>query len=157
MSRNDLAEADRAIWDRFIKERGKPGDIHRRLFNAPNLAGRLSDLAMELRNGTQLDPKLRELALMTVGRLTNGDYEFEHHWNICLRLGVKREQLEHLADFATSPLFHDQEKAVMRYAAEATQNIKVSDAAFNALRGFLNNRRILVLALKLAVYNAGVR
>jgi alkylhydroperoxidase family enzyme len=154
---NDLAEGDRAIWDRFVKERGQPGHIHRTLFNAPNLAGRFSDLAMELRNGTQLDPKLRELALMTVGRLTDGDYEFEHHWNICLRLGVKREQLEHLADFATSPLFNDQEKAVMRYAAEATQNLKVSDAAFNALRSFLDNRRIMELVLNVAFYNAVVR
>jgi alkylhydroperoxidase family enzyme len=157
MTRNDLADGDRAIWDRFVKERGEPGHIHRTLFNAPNLAGRFSDLAMELRNGTQLDPKLRELALMTVGRLTNGDYEFEHHWNICLRLGVKREQLEHLTDFATTPLFNDQEKAVMRYAAEATQNIKVSDATFNALRGFLDNRLIMELVLNVAFYNAVVR
>ena len=125
--------------------------------NAPNLLRRFLGLANELRNGTQLDPKLRELALMTVGRLTNAEYEFTHHWNISLRVGIKREQLEHLADFESSALFNDQERAVMRYASEATTNIKVSDATFNALRGFLDNRRITELAMNVAFYNAVVR
>src|SRR5271170_3568520 len=70
LTRNDLSEADRAIWDDFVKVRGtEPAHIHRTVANAPNLLRRFVDLANELRNGTQLDPKLRELALMTVGRL----------------------------------------------------------------------------------------
>jgi alkylhydroperoxidase family enzyme len=92
-----------------------------------------------------------------VGRLTSADYEFTHHWNISLNVGVKREQLEHLADFASSSLFNGQERAVMRYAAEATQNVKVSDSTFNALREFLDNRRIMELVMNVAFYNAVVR
>jgi alkylhydroperoxidase family enzyme len=158
VTRNDLPEADRDIFDQFVKERGaEPGHIHRVVANAPNLLRRFLGLANELRNGTQLDPKLRELALMTVGRLTNAEYEFTHHWNISLKVGIKREQLEHLADFATSPLFDEHERAVMRYAAEATTNIKVADATFNALRGFLDNRRITELVMNVAFYNAVVR
>jgi alkylhydroperoxidase family enzyme len=110
-----------------------------------------------LRSGTQLDPKLRELALMTVGRLTNAEYEFTHHWNISLKVGVKREQLEQLASFETAPVFNDHERAVMRYAAEATTNIKVSDATFNALCAFLDTRRITELVMNVAFYNAVVR
>jgi alkylhydroperoxidase family enzyme len=158
LTRNDLPEADRDIWDNFVKSRGsEPGHIHRTVANAPNLLRRFVGLADELRNGTQLDPGLRELALMTVGRLTGADYEFVHHWNMCLRIGVKHEQLEQLANFETSSTFNDQERAVMRYAAEATQNIKVSDATFNALRGFLDNRRIMDLVMNVAFYNAVAR
>jgi alkylhydroperoxidase family enzyme len=158
ITRNDLAEADREIFDQFVKERGnQPGHVHRVVANAPNLLRRFLGLANELRNGTQLDPKLRELALMTVGRLAKAEYEFTHHWNISLRVGVKREQLEHLGDFETSALFNDQERAVMRYAAEATTNITVSDATFNALREFLDNRRITELVMNVAFYNAVVR
>ncbi len=158
VTRNDLPEADREIFDQFVKERGsEPGHIHRVVANAPNLLRRLLGLANQLRNGTQLDPKLRELALMTVGRLTNAEYELVHHWNISLRVGVKREQLEHLADFETSALFNEHERAVMRYASEATTSIKVSDATYNALRGFLDNRRITELVMNVAFYNAVVR
>ena len=158
LTRDDLPEADREIYDRFVQERGsQPGHVHRIVANAPNLLRRFLGLANELRNGTQLDPRLRELALMTVGRIAEAEYEFTHHWNIALRVGVRREQLEHLADFETSPLFNEQERAVMRYAAQVTTNVNVGDATFNALRGFLDNRKIMELAMNVAFYNAVVR
>jgi alkylhydroperoxidase family enzyme len=158
LTRNDLAEADRFIWDDFVKVRGtEPGNIHRTIANAPNLLRRFVDLANELRNGTQLDSKLRELALLTVGRLTGAEYEFVHHWNMALRLGVKREQLEQLGDFESSSQFNQDERAVIRYAAEATSNVEVSDSTFEALRRFLDNRRIMELVMNVAMYNAVAR
>jgi alkylhydroperoxidase family enzyme len=158
VTRNDLPEADRDIWDNFVKSRGtEPGHIHRTVANAPNLLRRFVGLADELRNGTQLDPKLRELALMTVGRLTGADYEFVHHWNMSLRVGVRREQLEALAEFATSPHFNEPERAVMRYAAEATEKVEVNEATFEALRDFLDHRRIIELVMNVAFYNAVAR
>ncbi len=159
INREDLPEGERVLYDNLSKERGggPVGNIFRALANAPNLLRRFLGLGNELRNGTQLDPKLRELALMTVGRLTNAEYEFVHHWNISLKVGVKREQLERLADFATAAVFDDHERAVMRYASEATTNIKVTDATFEALRGFLDNRRITELVMNVAFYNAVVR
>jgi len=159
IDRESLPEADREIYDRLTRERGGApvGNIFRTLANAPNLLRRFNALGGELRNGTQLDPKLRELALMTVGRLTDAEYEFTHHWNISLQVGVKREQLEHLAQFETSPLFNDHERAVMRYAVEATRDVKVSDEVFSGLRGFLDDRRIMELVMNVAFYNAVVR
>jgi alkylhydroperoxidase family enzyme len=159
ISREELPEEHRDIFDGISKARnGAPvGNIFRTIANAPELLRRFNVLGGALRNRTELDSKLRELALMTVGRLANAEYEFVHHWNISLQVGVKREQLEHLADFEKSPLFNDQERAVMRYAAEATENVKVSDATFNALRGFLDNRRIMELVMNVAFYNAVVR
>jgi alkylhydroperoxidase family enzyme len=94
---------------------------------------------------------------MTVGRLTGADYEFTHHWNMSLAVGVKRDQLEQLANFETSPAFDDKERAVIRYAVEATRDVKVSDSTFNALRGFLDNRRIMELVMNVAFYNSVAR
>ena len=94
---------------------------------------------------------------MTVGRIAGAEYEFVHHWNIALGVGVRREQLEQLADFERSSVFNEHERAVMRYAAEATTNIKVSDKTFDALREFLDHRRIMELAMNVAFYNAVVR
>ena len=157
VSREDLAAEDRAVLDEFERERGTPGHIHRAIANAPNLLRRFSAMALELRNHTRLDPRLRELALMTVGRIAEAEYEFVHHWNIALGVGVRRDQLEQLADFERAPVFNQQERAVMRYAAEVTTNIKVSDRTFEALREFLDNRRIMELAMSVAFYNAVVR
>ncbi|MGH7934448.1 MAG: carboxymuconolactone decarboxylase family protein [Candidatus Binataceae bacterium] len=159
LNREDLPEADREIFDRLVQERGGApvGNIFRTVAHAPNLARRMLALGGELRSKTQLDPKLRELALMTVGRLAEAEYEFEHHWNIALDAGVTHEQLAHLKDFERAPVFDARERAVIRYAVEATTNVKVSDAAFDALRGFLDNRRIMELAMNVAFYNMVVR
>jgi alkylhydroperoxidase family enzyme len=158
LNREDLSEKDREIFDRLIEERKNPvGNIFRMLAHTPKLLRRFLALGGELRNGTELDPKLRELALMTVGRLTEAEYEFTHHWNLARHVGVSREQLEHLDDFETSPLFNDQERLVMRYALEATMNVHVSDATFEALRKSLDTRRLMELVQNVAFYNMVVR
>ena len=76
---------------------------------------------------------------------------------MALRLGVKHEQLEQLANFDSSAEFNQDERAVMRYASEATSHVKVSDATFEGLRGFLDNRRIMELVMNVAMYNAVAR
>jgi alkylhydroperoxidase family enzyme len=158
VTRDDLAPEERVVFDESERERGTPpGHIHRAIANAPNLLRRFSAMALELRNHTQLDPRLRELALMTVGRIAGAEYEFVHHWNIALNVGVRREQLEQLAEFEHAPVFDERERAVMRYAAEVTTSIKVSDRTFDALREFLDNRRMMELAMSVAFYNAVVR
>lgn len=157
ISREELPESDRDLWDRMIEERGAVGHIHRAVMGTPNLFRRFLAYADELRNRTQLDPRLRELALMTVGRITGATYEFTHHWNISLRVGVSRDQLEQLAQWERSSAFDDREKAVIRYACEATTDIRVTDSTFDALRGFLDNRRILELVHNVAFYNMVVR
>jgi|SRR5690348_14276041 alkylhydroperoxidase family enzyme len=158
LTREDLSPEERAVFDEHERERGAPpGHIHRAIANAPNLLRRFSAMALELRNHTTLDPRLRELALMTVGRIAGAEYEFVHHWNIALDVGVRRAQLEQLADFERSPVFNEHERAVMRYAVEATANIKVSDGTFDALREFLDHRGIMELAMSVAFYNAVVR
>jgi alkylhydroperoxidase family enzyme len=67
------------------------------------------------------------------------------------------EQLERLAAWECDPAFTAQERAVIRYAAEATQQVTVSAATFEALRGFLDDQQVLELVLNVAFYNMVVR
>jgi len=158
LTREQLSEGDREIFDRLVEERKTPvGNIFRILAHTPNLLRRFLALGGELRNGTELDPKLRELALVTVGRLTGAEYEFTHHWNLARRVGVSRDQMEHLAEFETSALFNEQERLVMRYALEATMNVAVADATFEAVRKSLGERRLMELVQNVAFYNMVVR
>ena len=158
LNREDLPETDREIFDNLAAERGGTvGNIFRALAHTPNLLRRFLALGGELRNKTELDPNLRELAIVTVGRLTDAQYEYVHHWNLARRVGVTRDQLEALADFEKSSHFSDHERAVIRYAVEATNNVKVSDATWNALKTFLDTKRIMELVQNVAFYNMVVR
>jgi len=157
LNREDLPEADRDIFDNLSAERGSVGNIFRALANTPNLLRAFLRMGAELRHKTALDPKLRELAICTVGMLTEAQYEFVHHWNLALSVGVSRDQLQALTDWEKSPSFSDHERAVIRYAVEATNNVRVTDATWNALKTFLDTRRIMELVQNVAFYNMVVR
>jgi AhpD family alkylhydroperoxidase len=156
--REDLPEQDRPIYDRMERERGVPtANIFLALANAPNLLDRVLSLAGELRTGTVFEKRFRELGVLMVGLVTKCDYEFDHHWNSALQAGVRREQLENLAAFETSPLFDDKERSVLRFAKESTAAGEVVDATWDALRRHFDLRQAMEVVLTVAWYNAVVR
>jgi 4-carboxymuconolactone decarboxylase len=157
LKRDDLAEADRASYDRIEKSRGGVGFIWRALLNTPNICDRILALADELRHGTVIDKRTRELAVLVVGQVTNCAYEFDHHWNAALKAGIPREHLEALSDFETSPHFSDKDRAVMRFAREMTVAGTVKDATWEALRRHYDTRQTMEIQLTVAWYNMVVR
>jgi 4-carboxymuconolactone decarboxylase len=157
LDRDDLPEADRAVYDRLQASRGVPtGNIWRALANAPNLLDRILSLADELRHGVEIDKRFRELAVLMVGLVAKSQYEFDHHWNAAVKAGLARDKLAALSDFETSPLFDDAERAVLRYAAEATSG-EVADATWTSLRAHFDERRAAEIVITVAWYACVVR
>jgi 4-carboxymuconolactone decarboxylase len=157
LDRDDLPEAGRAVYDRLQASRGVPtGNIWRALANAPNLLDRILSLADELRHGVVIDRQFRELAVLMVGIVAKSRYEFDHHWNAAVKAGLAREKLESLSEFETSPLFDDAERAVLRYAREATSG-EVSDATWHALRAHFDERQATEIVVTVAWYACVVR
>jgi uncharacterized peroxidase-related enzyme len=157
LDRDQLPELERDIFDNLIAQRGGIGNIFRVVAHSPLLLRRMLYFSDGLRNRTKLDPRLRELVIMTVGRLTDCEYEYVHHQAFAKRIGVRPEQVERLAAWETDPAFNEQERAVIRYATEVTQNVRVSDATFDALRKFLDPEQIVELTLNTGFYNMVVR
>ena len=157
LDRDDLPEADRAVYDRLEASRGVPtGNIWRALANAPNLLDRILSLADELRHGVAIDKRFRELAVLMVGLVAKSQYEFDHHWNAAVKAGLARDKLEALAEFETSPLFDDAERAVLRYAAEATSG-EVGEATWTSLRAHFDERQATEIVITVAWYDCVVR
>jgi uncharacterized peroxidase-related enzyme len=157
LTREQLPEPERDLFDSLLSQRGSVHNIFRAIAHSPILLRRILYLSDGLRNRTRLDPRLRELAIMTVGRLTNCDYEYTHHQALAKRIGVRPEQVERLAAWETDPAFSEQERAVIRYATEVTQNVRVSDTTFAALSKFLDTEQIVELTLNTGFYNMVVR
>ena len=157
LDREDLQPGDREIYDDLIATRGSVLNLFRVLAHTPVLLRRLLGYSTALRTTLSLDPRLRELAILTVGRVSGAIYEYTHHWNIARRLGIPREALDALADFERSSAFSDPERAVIRYSEEATRAVRVSDATFDALGGFLSARQIMEVVQVVAYYNMIVR
>lgn len=72
--------------------------------------------------------------------------------------GITEEKLQGLADFETSGAFTPEEKAALRYAdAMARTPVEVSDALFEGLRKFYDERQIVELTSALAWENYRAR
>jgi alkylhydroperoxidase family enzyme len=157
-SRDSLGPRYKALFDRLEEERGKPVEnVFTAIANIPDVCEAVLHMATSLRKQTVVDRRFRELAVLTVGMETKSEYEFEHHWNSAVKAGVSHKQLRHLAEFQTSPLFNDKERAVMRYAREATVHGEVPDSIWDALCTFLDLQQRMELVLTVAWYNCVVR
>jgi alkylhydroperoxidase family enzyme len=157
LQRSDLAGTNDALFDRLERERKVPtANIFRALAHAPQILDQFLSYANAIR-ASEISPKLRELAILTVGHCTDSEYEIAHHQSHGLKAGISPEQLKAIPDFETSPLFDDQERAVMAVAKESTLKVNVSDETWNRVAGFLSEKQRVELALNVAWYNSGVR
>jgi alkylhydroperoxidase family enzyme len=66
---------------------------------------------------------------------------------------VPKEKFEALPQYATSPLFSDLERLVIRYAEEMTRKVQVDAALVEQLKGHLSPEAIVQLTLTVAAAN----
>jgi alkylhydroperoxidase family enzyme len=109
--------------------------------------------------------KLRELGICTVALLTGAHYEYHHHAPDFLKAGGTPAQLEALKAFAASDprgipiaeVLDAVDRLVIRYAAQMTLDVKVSDEVFNGLRQHFDETGIVELTSAIATYNMVAR
>ncbi len=134
-------------------------NLSRLLVHSPNAARASRGTAMYIRNGSKLDPRLREMAIIQVGYLARSVYEYAHHVQIGLEAGVSEADIRAIADeTAGKPTALDPlAKAVLKAARELSDEIKLSDATFAVLRQHLDNEKLIDLFLAICSYCSTVR
>ena len=157
IDRDELPEDKRYLFDNLSRDGGRVGNLFRVLGHSPQLLHQFMRLGSDLRSRTKLDPRLRELAILTVGRLANAPYEYVHHIAIARRAGVREEQIDGLPVWERHPAFDERERAVIRYAETITREIRVPDEVFAAVRALLDDEQMVELTLNIAYYNLVVR
>jgi AhpD family alkylhydroperoxidase len=159
LSRDDAISIDQQpLWDRLEAERKVPtANIFRALANAPVLLDAFLSYANAMRDSSQLSPKLRELAILSVGHTTGSEYEIAHHQSHGRKAGLTDGQLAAVGDGESPELFDDAERAVMALARESTAKVHVSDTTWAAAAKHLDDRQMVELTLTIGWYNSGVR
>lgn len=134
-------------------------NLYRVLAHSPHAARSLNTLARFIRDGSRLDPRLRELAILQIGYMTRSAYEYSHHIRIGREFGVGDDDIRAIADeTAGRPSGLDPlAKAVLRAAREMTRDLGIADETFAALRQGLDNERLTDLVMTIAFYNGLVR
>lgn len=102
------------------------------LLNHPRLSSVLNDLLATMLWHGELDPRLRELAIMRIGWLTGCDYEWTQHWRVASGLGVSAEDLLGVRDWQAYNGFGAVERAVLAATDDIVGDGAVSSASWSA-------------------------
>jgi 4-carboxymuconolactone decarboxylase len=102
----------------------------------------------------ELDPKLRELSILRVARLTpHADYEWIQHVPIAKAVGATDEQVAALErNDPEAPCFSDDERLVLSFTTEVVQDAQASDPTLEKLALILNPREIVELLMVIGQY-----
>jgi 4-carboxymuconolactone decarboxylase len=147
------------LYDTFEKQfnvRSVP-NVVKALSNSPGLATRVFPLANYFMAESSLDPRLRELAVLTLMQRLNCTYGFVRHIEIAERVGLTREQIDNIGSYQTSSLFSDNDKLIIRYAEELTLKAQVDDQLFNQVKNLIGQQNVLELTAATAFWNMMAR
>ena len=98
-------------------------------------------------------PKLRELAILRVAKLSKAPYEWVQHVPIGLAVGMSKEQIAALdRGDAQAACFDEVEKLVLRFTDEVVRDVGCSDATFAAMAAKLSTRELVELVLAIGFY-----
>lgn len=152
LSPGDLPEADQDVLER-------PINLYRLLAHLPELARRYRSMGRWIRFEAALDPRLRELAILQVGVITESAYETSHHVHIGHDFGLSDEDIKAVGAETKGQPSHlgERERVVLRAARELTSGVRLSDDTWAALGQWLTDAERLELTVVIAFYNMTVR
>nr|MBF0683640.1 carboxymuconolactone decarboxylase family protein [Pseudomonas sp.] len=143
MARIELASSEpqdpalQAIYNELRAARGQDFEIpnlYRVLGNAPAMLRAWLDFAWPLRSEPHTSRAVRELAILRGAQVSGAQYEWVRHVPLALQAGVTQAQIDALESWRDSPLFTEQDKAVLRMAEEVTQGPAASAESIEALK-----------------------
>ena len=106
----------------------------------------------------QTSAPLKQLARMLVAWRIGCPWCLDFGTRQASQLGVTDEQLVALPDYEHSPLFSEEERAVLRYADAMTRTpVRVPEALFEALKALYTDRQILEITAAIAWENFHAR
>jgi alkylhydroperoxidase family enzyme len=124
------------------------------MLHSPSLANAWFDLNQAVRYGTEIDGQSRELAIIRVAILNDVEYvQRAHGPAYALKEGLTPAQVDALADWESSQLFSDKQRALLAYADAMTRDIEVPENVFEALRAHHSERQIVEITMLIGTYN----
>lgn len=139
--------------DRWNVEKD-PIAINWALANSPKASKALLQLGDFIRFGSNLDPRLREMAILQVAYQSRSSYEWSHHIRISKDFGVTDADIKSLIaeSIGTNSSLEYSEKAVLRAARECVDSQGVSEETFKVLSQYLNAELLVDLVLTITTY-----
>jgi 4-carboxymuconolactone decarboxylase len=125
--------AQLAAWDRIAQSRGRVAGPFAALLHSPELARRIAETGHYVRFEGPLTQAERELAIISVARALDAQYEWAAHAVLARKAGVRDEAIAAIRERRAPAGLTPAEAQVNAYAVALLREHRVSDDAFAAL------------------------
>lgn len=104
---------------------------------------------------SNLDPKLREIALLRVGYTVGSQFVFSQHCKAGRKQGLTEDQIANIPNWSVSDVYSPLERAVLAYVdCLVLERGRVPDATFEALKTLMSDEDILELSYHTMAYTS---
>jgi 4-carboxymuconolactone decarboxylase len=130
-----------------------PANVFRMVANAQSSLQGFIQLASSILLQSQLDARLREIAILRVAQVTKSKYEWEQHVRIALKAGVTQHEIDHIGVDGPVDGLDDEAVLLCRVAEEISRDVRLSDAALAAILVRYGTRQATELILCCSYFN----
>ena len=152
MSREDVAEEAREIFDYIEKTRGGVHLPYSVFLHHPELAYRKLHVGSYVRFETTLPRNVSELAICTAAREIDCRFEWAAHAGAASRVGVSAAAIDVIAYKRELDGLSDEEALPMRFARELLRDHRVSEETYAARHKRYGQRGVIELAGTVGYY-----
>ena len=153
VTRESLAENHQKHFDYVAGSRGDVSGPFSVLLNSPDVAERIAHVGTYIRFETTLSPELREIAILTVARTWNCQYEWTAHQPIAESAGVRIEVIESIRNNLAPKNLTSEEAIVFNYVDNLLRNGRISDDIFNQAKDQLGVQSLTDLTATAGYYS----
>ena len=133
-------------------ERLPPWNVFRMAGHMGELVQSFAKMGNQILNHTQIDPVLREIAIIRVGVLSNSAYELSHHERTGRDVGMSDALIRAVHEGPDAAGLDDLQRKVVRFTDEVALDTRPSDATFSALAEDLSHQELAELTVAIGYY-----
>ncbi len=139
--REDLDAAQAAVWDRIASgARGRVGGPFLPMLHSAELCARVEQVGVFIRYECSVPMRLREIAILAVGRHWRAAYEWFAHAPIAAKQGVPQAVIDAIGTGTPPPFDDEADRVVVTFVQELLREGQVTDATYAPVQALLGDK-----------------
>ena len=153
VSRDSLSPENQQSYDSIVASRGAVRGPFAAIMHSPELAGRAAHLGTYVRFGSTVPRLQNELAILTVARHWDADYEWVAHEIEAKEAGARLDAIAAIGNRTAPDGLSEEEALTVKFALELLRDHKISDKTFNAVKDKLGEQGVTDLTATVGYYS----
>ena len=153
VKRDDLSEPQRSIFDQISKTRGRVSNVFAAFLNNPDAAEVVTAVGEYVRYKSNLNPAIRETAILTTAKELQNAYEWAQHEPIAREVGVRDQVIDSILSGKGPMGLPAKEGIFIQGTMELVRNSTVTTRTYQALDHLLGTQLTIDFIVTVGYYS----